>query len=264
MRRTVKQKQLHDLREARQYAIYALGHRIAAKPAVTLSTLPGYSPMQIKQQIDRLVEVRQQMDAIASQFSAVLNEYDALTKEEKAGKAELKNAAKELRAKSKIVVEAETGMLEFVGYLQAKRPGVEQMLADPSSKWGEKAGNFFARIGKELGDAIQEEVERIYQETKEDLTHTAGAVTGLKVVSKTASLNQRALQATMLGDIVQSMRDWVSGGINTIVRRTLKFSGSLKNWVKGFVDRTKIVQKSKDNLLSAIKEAQNQIDKGLS
>ena len=141
--------------------------------------VPGYSPMQLKQEIDRLSQLRQEITTHTKQFEDVIKRLKDLEKEEKAGLANLKKAAQQMREKGKYVFEAEQGLLEFTAYMQSKTPGIAQMIEDPNdpkSKYGDKAGDMFGRIAGQLGQEVADQVQVIYDETKEDLTHTVMAV----------------------------------------------------------------------------------------
>jgi hypothetical protein len=196
----------------------------------------------------------------------VLKKLSGLDDKEKKGVAALKTAAGQIKQKERFLVEAENGLLEFTAFVQEKRPGVEQMLADPtSSKFGDKAGDFFGRVGATLGKEVQEAVAAIYEETKEDLTHTADAIRGLKVVAKTASVKTASLKKAGLADMVVSFKDWLAGQApDGYIKRILNFAGDVKKWIKGFTTRTSIVRKNKDGLLKALKDATTAVDTALS
>jgi hypothetical protein len=149
--------------------------------------------------------------------------------------------------------------------LQEKRPGVEQMVGDPAtSKLGDKAGEFFRRIGAKLGKEMAKAVEEIYRETEDDLTHTANAVRGLKVVAKTASLRKAALKKAGLSDVVVSVKEWLAGRADSLVQRIINFTGDIKKWLRGFQTRTAIVKKETMSLLAALDDARSSIDSALS
>lgn len=230
---------------------------------VAKGKLPGFSPMQLKQEIDRLSALRQEIVTHSAQFEAVIKRLKDLEKEEKAGLANLKKAAQQMREKGKYVFEAEQAMLEFTAYLQDKRPGIEQMIEDPNdpkSKYGEKAGDMFGRIAAQLGQEVADQVQVIYAETKEDLTHTVMAVRGLKIVEKTASMPAGAAKTAGIADIAVGIKDWLAGGVDRAAQRIIGFVGDVGKWLKGFVLRTKMVRKSKDNLERALGNAEKKID----
>jgi hypothetical protein len=225
--------------------------------------VPGYSPMQLKQEIDRLSQLRQEITTHTKQFEDVIKRLKDLEKEEKAGLANLKKAAQQMREKGKYVFEAEQGLLEFTAYMQSKTPGIAQMIEDPNdpkSKFGDKAGDMFGRIAGQLGQEVAEQVRVIYDETKEDLTHTVMAVRGLKIVQKTASIPEGAAKTAGLADIAVGIKDWLAGGVDRAAQRIMGFMGDVQKWLKGFVLRTKMVRKSKDNLLTALANAEKNID----
>jgi len=234
---------------------------MAAKsaPKVRIDKIPGFSPQQLRTAIDKIVAIRQQLQQIMTQYESILKQIKTLEAEEKEGLKDLKKAAAQMKQKARFLVEAEKGLLEFTAFLQEKRPGVEQMLSDPAtSKWGEKAGDFFNRVGAKLGKDVQEAVELIYRETEEDLTHTSDAIRGLKIVVKTASIRKAGL-----ADMALSVREWLAGRPDGLIRRIINFAGDVKRWLKGFVVRTRMVEKSTDGLLSALDEAKASIDTAL-
>jgi len=230
---------------------------------VARGKLPGYSPMQLKQEIDRLSDLRQQITTHTKQFEDIINKLKSLEKEEKTGLAALKKAAQQMREKGKYVFEAEQALLEFTAYLQDKTPGISQMIEDPNdpkSKYGDKAGDMFGRIAAQLGQEVADQVQVIYTETKEDLTHTAMAVRGLKIVQKTASLPPGAAKTAGIADIAVGIKDWLAGGVDRAAQKILGFMGDVSKWLKGFVLRTKMVRKSKDTLEAALNNAEKNID----
>jgi hypothetical protein len=267
---TPKRTTLGLLRDAREGLLIASDiqgkTRTAAAPRVQIDKMPGFSPMQLRQAIDQVVSIRQEAQQVRVQYESVLKKLSGLDDKEKKGVAALKTAAGQIKQKERFLVEAENGLLEFTAFVQEKRPGVEQMLADPtSSKFGDKAGDFFGRVGATLGKEVQEAVAAIYEETKEDLTHTADAIRGLKVVAKTASVKTASLKKAGLADMVVSFKDWLAGQApDGYIKRILNFAGDVKKWIKGFTTRTSIVRKNKDGLLKALKDATTAVDTALS
>lgn len=243
-----------DLAEAK--AIVA--NTITAAPAAeSINKLPGFAPMQLRQQIDQLGKVRQEIDLLSAQYEAVLKQLKDLEKEEKEGLDALKEAAGQIREKGKYVVEAEKAMIEFVTYLTEKRPGIEQMIAKPEdSKWGDKAGDLFGRVAAKLGAEVAEAVAVIYESTKEDLSHTTMAVKGLKLVTKTSSFDAATLKTAGVADVLISVKEWLSGKAKAL----FGFAGDIHRWLKGFVERTKLVKDSKENLKDAVKDAMKSMD----
>jgi hypothetical protein len=233
--------------------------RLAAGP-LAIERMPGFSGMQLRQQIDRLGAIQREVKIINAQYEAVMKQLAGLEKEEKAGLDLLKKAAGEMRDKGKYAAEAETALLEFTTYLTEKRPGIEQMIASPTdAKWGDKAGDFFGRIAAKLGDEVAKAVEGMYEATKEDLTHTVMAVKGLKVVQKTAGMDAAIVKQAGLSDMIVGVKEWLAGK----ARSFMGFMGDIGRWFKGFVERTKLVKESKDNLKSSIAKAKGDINKML-
>lgn len=257
---------LFGLREAQEIVASVTGRKLkrAASPRTVINGLPGLSPMQVKQQVDKIVEVRQALEVLRRQYEAELKKLSGLEAEEKAGIAVLKKAAQQMKDKGRFLIEAEDGLLEFTAYVQDKAPGVAQMIGDPeASKLGEKAGEFFERVGVRLGKKMQDAVADIYVQTKEDLTHAADVIRGLKVVSKTASVNEGALKKAGIADTVVAVKEWLAGMKNALAARVLNFVGDVKRWVKGFDERTKMVRKDVSSLDKAMNEARGAIDSAL-
>lgn len=253
---------LRDVREAQDIVLAVFGKKpIEADERVNIDRLPGFSPMQLRQHINRIVEARQKATQIRLQFEAVLKELSGLEAEEKAGLDKLKDAAQQCKDKEKFLVEAEKGLLEFTAFVQQKRPGVEQMLANPETvKPGMKAGDFFNRIGTKLGAEVQQAVETIYTQTEEDLTHIADCVRGLKVVVKTASVRESTLRKAGLSDVLIAVKDWLAGKADSMSARVLNFAGDIGRFVRGFVERTGLVKKATRDLQDAFDEAEKQLE----
>jgi len=261
-----RQSMLRDVREAQSIVAKIKGVKVAGKsaPRVTIDKIPGFSPQQLRTAIDKIVSVRQKLQQIQTQYQSVLSQLKNLEDDEKKGLGALKKAAAQMKQKNRFLVEAENGLLEFTAFLQEKRPGVEQMLADPdTSKFGDKAGDFFGRVGAKLGKDVMSAVQEIYNETEEDLTHTADAIRGLKVVAKTASVKTASLKKAGLADMAVSVREWLAGRTDSLIQRIINFTGDIKRWVKGFVARTGIVKKETGRLLGALNDAKTSIDSAL-
>jgi len=206
------------------------------------------------------VAARQRATQIRLQFEAILNELKQVEDIDKSGVEKLKEAAKAVKEKEKYLVEAEKGLLTFTAYVQRKRPGVEQMLADPTTvKPGLKAGDFFNRVGAKLGQAVQDAIQVIYNETEEDLTHTADCITSLKIVERTASIKATILRKAGLSDMLITIKDWLSGKGG----RLMGFAGDLVRFIRGFTERTGLVKKATKDLTDALDEAMGEIDSAL-
>ena len=232
-------------------------------PSIDITKMPGFSPMQLRQQINRISEIRREVEIITAQFEAELGKVKKLEKEEKDGLAALSKAARSMSDKANYCADAEKALLTFTVYMQEKRPGIEQMVARPEdSKWGAKAGDLFGRIAAKLGSEIAASVETMYRECEEDLSHTAQALKGLKVVTKTSGLKHASLKtAGPLADVVVGIKEWLAGAKSSIAQRILGFAGTIMSWVKGFAERTKIVGKAEKDLETALKNAKAQTDK---
>jgi|SaaInlStandDraft_3_1057020.scaffolds.fasta_scaffold55503_1 hypothetical protein len=234
----------------------------AAVERVDITKMPGFSPMQLRQHIDRVSEARREIDIISKRFADELKKIKALEKEEKAGIAMLEKAAKAMEDKGHFCVQAEKALINFTVYSQDKGPGIKQMIARPEdSKFGDKAGDLFGRIATKLGKEIAGSVEAMYHECEVDLTHAATCLRGLKVVSKTSSLKQASLKQAGIVDAVVGIKEWFAGQKNSLAARILNFAGTVKTWVKGFSERTKVVGKAEKSLEKALSSAKSQTDK---
>lgn len=258
-RRILTGSQRFDLVEAIRAAS---GKDAAGAPRVPIEKMPGFSPMQLRQQINRIAEVRQELEIMATEYESVLSKMKDLEKEEKKGLKALNDSAKQMREKGKYCVEAEKALLQFTAHTQEKRPGIEQMLSRPEeTKWGDKAGDFFGRIAQKLGAEIAKDVETIYTQCKDDLTHTADAVRAFKVITKTSSLPSEVVKTAGLVDAIVSVKEWLAGQTNSLAKRILNFAGDIGRWVKEFVVRTKLVGNATGDLKKALDSAKKDVDK---
>lgn len=233
----------------------------AAAPVQTISVLPGFSPMQIRNEVDRLAKVHQEVVVLQKQFEDALKKIKDLEAEEKKGLDLLKTAAAQLGEKGNFILAAQNALLQFSAKEQPKPPGLEQMLAHPDDvKDGEKAGNLIGRITEKLGVEVAAAVAEIIKATKEDLTHTANAISGLKIVAKSASVPAPIAKQAGLTDIVVSLKEWMSGKADSVAQRLLNFVGDIGKWFKGFVERTKVVKKNSDNIVSMLSKAEDALD----
>lgn len=237
----------------------------AAAKVEDLSKMPGFSPMQLRAEITRLSDLKREIEILRKQYDDVLAKLKGMEKEEKDGMSILRKAAAEMGKKGKFIAEAEKALLQFTAYSQSKRPGIEQMLAAPDDpdvlKKGLKAGDLFGRVAEQLGDEISKAVAEIYEQTVEDLTHTAMAVRGLKIVEKTASVNPAVTKRAGIMDKVVSLKEWLAGKTDSLAERILGFRGTISKWFKGFLERTKMVGKATNSLTKALAKAQKETDK---
>jgi len=257
---------LREVREAQSIVASISGVKLktAASPRVTLKALPNMTPQMTQQALATVTSARQQAKTLRTQYEGILSQLKDLDDQEKKGLKLLRDAATQVKQKERYLIEAEDAILEFTAYEKAQRPGIEQMLADPeTSKFGDKAGDFFGRVGARLGKKIQETVGEIYRETEEDLTHMSDAVTAFKVVAKTASVKTATIKKAGVTDVVISIKEWMTGKVDGIVKRMLNFGGDIKRWVKGFVERTKVVEKNTGDLVKALDDAKASIDSAL-
>lgn len=247
-------RQRRDLAEAKAL----VWNTVTAASSTSITKMPGFSPMQLRAQIEQLGKVKLELQMMTAQYEDALKKMKGLEKEEKKGMAILKDAATQMREKGNYIVDAENALIQFNTYITAKRPGIKQMIEKPEdSKWGDKAGDFFGRVAAKLGAEVGAAVQEIYNATAEDLTHSTMAVKGLKLVLKTSSLNTETLKTAGIMDAVINVKEWLAGNAHKL----FNFMGDIGRWLKGFVERTKLVRKKKDDLQKAIKSAQGQVDK---
>jgi hypothetical protein len=233
-----------------------------AAPFVPIDKVPGFSPMQLRQHIDKLGGIHDELETVKAEATAVLARIKGLEKDEKAGLELMKKAIKEMDQKGRLVAEGKKALLQFTAYSKHQVPGIEQMIANPDdAKWGEKAGDLFGRIAAKLGKDIGDAVEQMYSECAEDLTHQVTAIKGLKIVMKTSSISPAIIKKAGLTDVVVGIKEWLTGKIDPVAKRLLNFVGDIGRWVKGFVERTKRVGKAKDSLLKALTTAEKDTDK---
>lgn len=235
------------------------------KDVTEVTKLPGYSPMQLRAELSKIAKIRQEYELIRKQYEETLKQLSDLEKQEAEGIKKLKEAAEKMGQTGKFVAETEEALLEWTAFTQEKRPGIEQMIAradDPEViKKGLNAGDLFGRIAEKLGNEIAQTVAEIYKNCAEDLTHTAYALRGLKVVIKTKEQNPAVVKKAGLMDVVVGVKDWLAGKANAAAKAILHFSGSITDWVKGYDRRERAVEKSYLNLRKALAEARKETDK---
>jgi len=225
-------------------------------PVLTLDALPGLSPQALTSAIDRITKLRQESQVLQKQYEVALKKIASLGKEEKQGLALLKKAGLAMNGKQKVLVETETSLLTFQSITKSFSPGVVQMLADPAdSKFGDKAGDFFGRVGKQLGAEVQAAIEGIYTQTKISLTHEQQVVSLLKVAIKTASADSATLRQAAIADVVVSIQDWLAGGFDGMIKRVFGIARSLEKWVAAFGVRAKMVKKDGDTVQKNLAQA---------
>jgi hypothetical protein len=224
-------------------------HLAGKYPEKTVTTLPGFSPMQLRQLIQKMGESRQQLELLKAQHKDVLKQMKDLEKSEKEGKKLIEAAGKQLDMKYKYTVDLEATLITFTAFIQGKPPGIEQMAANPADKkWGEKAGDLYGRVAAELGQEVADAVQVIYESVKEDLTHYAPVVKYTKIIDKTSSLNDATLKTAGILDTVISFKEWLAGKASALFRAV----GDIGRWLKGFVERTKLVKRVSGDTIKAL------------
>jgi len=256
-RKTLTASQRSDLVTAIKLA---RGMELVAE--TTVNQLPGFSPMQLRSHLDHLSEIAHEIKIMEERLGDELKKLKNLEKEEKAGLELLKKAGEQMTEKGQYIAETDKAILKFTAYAQGKSPGLEQMLASSAkAKPGEKAGDLFLRVANQYGEELAKGVMGIIETCKADLTHAANCVRGLQVVSKTASLDPRIVKNAGLAETVVSIKEWLSGKTDSLVTRIMGFAGGIEKWFKGFVERTKLVKKSKDSVENAISNLQKAAEK---
>lgn len=238
-------------------------------PRELITALPGLSKMQTESHLNAIAKARQEADILRKQYETVINQLKDLEADEKKNVAILKKAAGQIKEKGRYLIETESALVEFTAYLQDKRPGIMQMLGDPEkTEVGAKAGEMIQRVAAKLGDDVADAVDAIYRETYQDLTHVADAMRGFKVVNKTASLRSVVKEAKLreagLSDYVTIVKDWLAGAADAATKKVMNFAGDISRWLKGFVNRTKIVKQNRDKVVSGVNNFMKTVDKALS
>jgi len=225
------------------------GGKTAKLPEITITSMPGFAPMQMRALIDKTATARREIEVVSAQFEDTLRKLKGLEDEEKAGLAALKKAAAELREKGSYCAQAETAILQFTAKPTRKPPGIEQMIAKPDDKkWENKAGDLFGRISAQLGEEVADAVQVLYDQCKEDLVHVTTAIGALKIVNKVSSLPAPVVKEAGIADVVVGIKEWFAGKVNPIVRKIMDFTGDITRWVKGFVERGRIAKKANDDI----------------
>jgi len=265
----VKQKKMvakNILEAAREVALAEQELSSAMKtakpdPRIEITELPGLSKSQVKSWIASVTKARQELEGMRMQYEAIIKQMKNLEADEKKGITTLTEAAKQMKEKGRFLFDTENALLEFTAYTDTKRPGIKQMLFDPATTpVGDKAGELLERVAQKLGDEVANSVAEIYRETYEDLSHAAQAVKLLKVISKTASYDEARIKKAGLTDVVISIKDWLAGGTDGVVKRLLNFAGDIKRWIRGFVERTKVVKRNSESITQNISKVTSLID----
>ena len=224
----------------------------------TVDKMVGMTKQRIKQAVDAYGEATKELKKAEADAKAVLDGIKKLKSVQSAALKPLTEAAKQLQVKGQICLEGQEQALNMTVYIQDKTPGIVQMMAeedDEALKKGQKAGELFARLVAELGEEAAKTAFTVTQQCREDLTHTATAVTALKLVVKAGDSASGAKQAGVLEAVGQAV-DWLHGKAN----RRMNFGGSIKDWVKGFVMRTKICGKAVQQQSKSFSNAKRKID----
>jgi len=229
--------------------------KVAAKanPTVQIKSLPSMSPGQVRAMLDAIVSARQQASVIESQIEDQLKKLKDLSKEEKTGLDQIKKCGGLLAEKTNYLLETEKYLLKFQATLTAKKPGVEQLMASPDEvKAGTKAGDLLGKIHATFEKEVAEQVINLLEACIGDATHYAKFAQAIKIVEKTSSVPAGIVKNAGLVDTVVSIKEWIVGGTNSVMQRILNFSGDLKKWVMGFVERGRIAKSSKDKLVKGL------------
>lgn len=233
-------------------------------PNVTLQTLPGLSPMQVKAQIDKLGDLQTEMEAVQMKIKAELDKLKGLEKEHKEGIDLIKDSAKKLSESANYVLETKKNLISFQIAMSEKVPGIEQMIARPGeTKDGEKAGDLFGQIAEALSVEVAQKVEELYSETKKSLTHMTPVLKALKITAVTSSVPAPVVKKAGLDDVIVGVREWLTGKANAIAARILGFTGDIKRWAAGFKVRTEMAKKDSKEIKDGLDRILNAFDKAV-
>jgi len=240
--------------------------KTAAKknPTVEIKALPPMSNSQLVALLDSLTAIRQESETILARVGDDYKRIKQLEKEEKAGLAKIKEAGGNLAEKTNYMMELEKYLLKFRVVLQRKRPGSKQLMAAPDEIKSGKAGDLRNRILNTFEKEVADQILTVIEAAIEDGTHYSKAGQAIDIVAKTASVPPGIMKNAGLVDTVVSIKEWIVGGTNSIMQRILGFTGDLKKWLKGFVERTRIAKNSKDKALKgmgAIEKMMDELDK---
>jgi len=229
---------------------------------VKIDKLPGMSKMQFEKYIDKLHGMQVALKKKKKDAEAVLKSIKASDAEYKKGKKFLEDAARELGVKAKLCGDSEDTCIEISSFYKRQRPGIAQMLADPTdADWGEKAGDLYGRIASELGAEVSAAIQVIYEACAEDLTSISHTVSMGKLFAKTSSIHPTILKNAGILDGIGAFKDWLKGGVSGLTKRFLQFGGNVKQWYQGFMNRTKVVKKATTDLAKAAQKAEKGVDK---
>lgn len=234
----------------------------ATLPKVNIDSLPGMSKMQFGQYLDKLAKMEQDLKEMEREAEHAIKAIKDKDKEVQAGRALLEKAAKELNQKAILCGESADTLIEIKSYFTAKKPGIVQMIASPDdTKWGDKAGDLFGRIAAKLGQEVAAEVQTLYTQCEDDLTHMAHTVKVAKLVAKTASVPEAIAKNAGILDTLGAVKNWFRGQKDALAQRAIQFAGTIKQWYDGFVKRTSIAKKAEGELKKSADSAMKQFDK---
>jgi hypothetical protein len=69
-----------------------------------------------------------------------------------------------------------------------------------------------------------------------------------KIIDKTSSLNDATLKTAGILDTVISFKEWLAGKASALFRAV----GDIGRWLKGFVERTKLVKRVSGDTIKAL------------
>lgn len=252
----------NDLTEAKAIAKAAGLDVVAAKPAPeSIKVLPGLTATVLRQHIDRLVDLQGEIAVSKKAIDSQLKAIKGLEDKQKEGSELLKKAAAALGKDGQFIAEAEKGLLQFTAFVKSNAPGVDQMInaQDPKDP-DAKAGDFFGRVQADLGAEIAAKVQKIWENTREDLTEFNRVISPFKVTAKTASVSEHALRTAGLADIVVGFKSWLAGEHGGLVARVVGFAGTIKQWVDKKIFRSKQLEKETSELIAMLLKAEDDMD----
>jgi len=230
----------------------------AADARRTVSKMVGMTKQRIQQSVDAYSDASKELAAAEAEYKDVIAKLKKLKSVKEAALKPLKEAASQLQEKGQIALMGRDQCLNMTVYIQDKTPGIMQMLAeedDESLKKGQKAGELYARFVAEMGEESARTALAVVQQCKADLQHTASVVRSVKLVAKAGEAAGAAKTAGVL-EVAQQAFQWIHGQVN----RMVGIAGSIKDWAKGFVTRTKAAKKAVDNQGKVFNSAQKKIN----
>ena len=198
------------------------------------ASLGAWTDYQAEEHIRQLTELERELSDAEAEIEAlageVLKRKTNLEAEHKK-KIELlkKELPKTIAGQKKAVIECRQALIRYAKVAEKKRPGVKQMLGDPTRDIGapvrDRGGELLQRIEAALGDTIAAQVAEIYDTVMEEITVLRPTVRGLEyeLKEKNASGNKTASEEEMQKEagvmqLLVKFRDWLARGYDKMKR----------------------------------------------